>query len=67
MIMQWLATNWFWVLIGGVFVGMHLFGHGGHGGHAGHGGNAQPERSDVGETGESPGRRTTGNPGGHQH
>lgn len=35
--MDWLAENWFWVLIGIVFVAMHLFGHGGHGGHAGHG------------------------------
>lgn len=30
--MQWLIANWFWVLIGAAFVGMHLFGHGGHGG-----------------------------------
>jgi len=33
--MEWLAENWFWLLIGIVFVGMHLFGHGGHGGHGG--------------------------------
>lgn len=26
------SQNWFWVVIGVVFVGMHLFGHGGHGG-----------------------------------
>ena len=32
--MEWLAENWFWLLIGIVFVGMHLFGHG-HGGHGG--------------------------------
>ena len=31
--MEWLAENWFSVLIGIVFVGMHMFGHGGHGGH----------------------------------
>lgn len=31
--MQWLIANWFWVLIGVAFVGMHFFGHGGHGGH----------------------------------
>lgn len=31
--MAWLSQNWFWVLIGVVFIGMHLFGHGGHGGH----------------------------------
>ena len=36
--MQWLAENWFWVLIGILFVAMHLFGHGGHGGHGEHGG-----------------------------
>jgi hypothetical protein len=35
--MEWLAENWFWVLIGIVFVAMHLFGHGGHGGHGGSG------------------------------
>ena len=31
--MEWLAENWFAVLIGILFVGMHMFGHGGHGGH----------------------------------
>jgi hypothetical protein len=30
--MQWLAENWFWVLLIAGFVGMHLFGHS-HGGH----------------------------------
>ena len=35
--MAWLATNWFWIVIGIAFVAMHLFGHGGHGGHRGHG------------------------------
>lgn len=37
--MERLAENWFWVLIGILFVGMHLFGHGGHGGGRGHGGH----------------------------
>jgi hypothetical protein len=67
---QWLATNWFWVLIGVLFVGMHLVGHGGHGGHgadAGLGVDLPPERSDVTEGAETPGRRTTGNTRGHQH
>ncbi len=27
--MEWLTANWFWVLIGILFVGMHLFGRGG--------------------------------------
>ncbi len=31
--MEWLAENWFWVPIGILFVGMHMFGHRGHGGH----------------------------------
>ena len=31
--MEWLAENWFWVLIGVVFIVMHLFDHGGHDGH----------------------------------
>ncbi len=36
--MAWLSQNWFWVLIGIIFIGMHLFRHGGHGGgDGGHG------------------------------
>lgn len=34
--MEWLAENWFWVLVSVVFIGMHLFGHGGHGSHGKH-------------------------------
>ena len=34
--MDWLAQNWFWVALVGVFIGMHLFGHGGCGGHGAH-------------------------------
>ena len=34
--MEWITQNWFWLLIGIVFVGMHLFGRGCCGGHAGH-------------------------------
>jgi hypothetical protein len=47
--MEWLAENWFWVLIGVVFIVMHLFGHGGHGrhgGHEGHGEKANYENED---------------------
>ena len=38
--MDWLAQNWFWVVLGGLFVWM-MFGHGGGccGGHAEHGGH----------------------------
>lgn len=35
--MNWLTDNSFWIVIGIVFVAMHLFGHGRHGGHGGHG------------------------------
>jgi len=40
---EWLAENWFWVLVAVLFVVMHLFGHGGHGGHGGQGG--PPDRT----------------------
>jgi len=37
--MEWIAENWFLMIIIILFVAMHLFGHGhgGHGGHCGHG------------------------------
>lgn len=41
--MEWLAANWIWVLVGVLFIGTHLFGHGGHGGHAKHGGHGGHE------------------------
>lgn len=57
--MEWLAENWFSVLIAIVFVGMHMFGHGGHGGHGGggHGGHSARDKS-----GNDPDRRS-----GHRH
>ena len=42
--MEWLVENWFWVLIGILFVAMHLFGHGGHGGHGGQGGHGGTDK-----------------------
>jgi len=33
--MEWLADYWLWIVIGILFVAMHLFGHGGHGSHGG--------------------------------
>jgi hypothetical protein len=56
--MEWLTENWFWVVIGGLFVGMHLFGHGGHGGHGGgcgHGGHGASDKT------------SSGKPSGHHH
>lgn len=65
--MEWLTANWFWILIGILFIGMHLFGHGGHGGHAGHGGgDNKPEANEVEK--DEAGRPTQGSSsGGHQH
>ena len=34
--MDWLAENWLWFLIFGLFIVMHLFGHGSHGKHNKH-------------------------------
>ena len=33
--MDWLAQNWFWVVVFVAFMAMHMVGHGGHGGHGG--------------------------------
>ena len=49
--MEWLAENWFWVVISILFVAMHMFGHGGHGGHG------TPDKPDAGSD----------RPSGHQH
>lgn len=59
--MEWLQSNWFWVLILVVFIGAHLFGHGGHGGHEGHG--RRDDRKPPAGEGDDEKRR----PAGHQH
>jgi hypothetical protein len=41
--MDWLAQNWFWVALVGVFIGIHVFGHGGCGGHGGHEAHRAPD------------------------
>lgn len=33
--MDWLWSNWIWIVFGVAMIAMHLFGHGGHGGHSG--------------------------------
>lgn len=45
--MEWLRENFFWLVVGALFLWMHLKMHGGHG-HGGHGGRG-PRDSD-GET-----------------
>ncbi len=44
--MIWLANNWFWLLVGSIFVLTHVFGHGSHGRH----GRAHRDHADNGET-----------------
>jgi len=39
-VMDWLSSNWVWILAIAFFVGMHLFGHGSHGGGHSHAGRA---------------------------
>ena len=58
--MEWINQNWFWLLIGIVFVGMHLFGHGGRGGGCCGGGHGEPRPSDKDE-------KKPQTPAGHQH
>ena len=68
--MTWLSQNWFFMLFGLLFVGMHL-GHGGHGGHGAHGGKGSTERPPSGGDGRSlPGRDEApgaNGPAGHNH
>ena len=64
--MSWLAQNWFFILFGLLFVGMHL-GHDGHGGHGA--ARAQPlERTSDEDDGRSKrDSSATRRPTGHQH
>jgi hypothetical protein len=36
--MDFITQNWFWIVLIGLMVGMHLSGHGGCGAHGAHGG-----------------------------
>jgi hypothetical protein len=42
--MNWLAANWYWILLPLAMVAFHLFGHGGHGRH----GSNRPRADDAG-------------------
>ncbi|MFQ6617954.1 MAG: DUF2933 domain-containing protein [Fidelibacterota bacterium] len=48
--MDWLQSNWFWILIIIFFMGMHLFGHRGHGGK--HGGGCGGGHRDENKSGK---------------
>lgn len=43
--MNWLSSNWIWLLLIGAMLWMHLGMHRGHGGHGGHSMSQQPPRS----------------------
>ena len=61
--MDWLTQNWIWIVIFGLFIGMHLFGHGGHGGRGGGccgGGGDDQKPADGAQSGKD-------KPQGHQH
>ena len=49
--MDWVISNWVWIIIGISFVAMHLFGHKGHARHRGHVGSgsqgSESERANV--------------------
>ena len=63
--MEGLAEIGFWVVIGILFVAMHMFGHGGHGGHGGggHGGHGASDKTDKPDKPDSNQDR----PSGHRH
>jgi hypothetical protein len=68
--MAWFTANWFWVLIGVLFIAMHLFGHGGHGGHGSHGSHVAGDRqrgNNDRERNEVQGRLTNTNSAEHRH
>lgn len=46
--MEWLQSNWIWIVLGGGFIAFHIFGHGGHRhGHGGGGGRDPARANDV--------------------
>ena len=65
--MDWLLTNWFWILIFVLFIAMHFVGHGGHGGHSDHGGDDPQGDKAEREKDEAPGRAVNTSSAGHQH
>jgi hypothetical protein len=66
--MEWLRENFFWLVVGALFVWMHLKMHGGHG-HGGHGGGRGGGHAGCGGAPDGPGggsaSESTSNEGGH--
>jgi len=65
--MAWFTANWFWVLIGVLFIAMHLFGHGGHGGHGSHVAGDRQRGDNDRERNEAQGRVANTNSAEHRH
>ncbi len=42
--MEWLASNWIWIVFALGFLALHMFGHGGHGHGRGHGDHGRNRR-----------------------
>lgn len=54
--MDWIRENWFWIVVGVLFIWMHGKMHGGHG-HAGHGGGGGSGGHSHGRSREEPDER----------
>ncbi len=54
--MDWIRENWFWIVVGVLFIWMHTKMHGGHGG-AGHGGGGGCGGHSHGRRQDEPGER----------
>lgn len=53
--MDWIRENWFWIVVGGLFLWLHTKMHGGHG-HGGHGGHGGARGHDHGHRQDEPSR-----------
>ena len=51
--MEWLLSNWIWIVFGVAMIAMHMFGHGGHG-HGAHSKDNRRDSSSAKETTAAP-------------
>ena len=51
--MEWLLSNWIWIVFGGAMIAMHMFGYGGHG-HGVHDKNNRRDSNSTKETTAAP-------------
>jgi hypothetical protein len=64
--MEWLQSNWIWIVLGFAFLAMHMFGHGGHGGRGGKGGHGGGHNDPKSASKDGAERSSEQGPG-HQH